>query len=70
MYFYDVHRPELLCTHLYVPPIHAGMRDTCMNPDVEFTVFKIVFSEILSMLWITKTYFFLQESHTNLELNT
>ena len=28
----------MLCAHLYVPPICAGMRDTCINPDVEFTV--------------------------------
>ena len=50
----------------------ASMRDMCMNPDVEFTVFKIVFYEILIMLGIkliTKTYF-LQGSDTNLEFNT
>ena len=30
--------------HFHVPPIiSAGLRDTCMNPDVVFTVFKIVF---------------------------
>ena len=36
-----VYGPEMLC----VPPIRAGMRDTCMNSDVEFTAFKIVFYE-------------------------
>ena len=49
-----------VCACLYLPPIRAGMRDTCMNPDVEFTVFKIVFYEILIMLgikFITKTDF-------------
>ena len=35
-----------VCTMLCVPPIRAGMRNTCMNSDVEFTVFKIVFYEI------------------------
>ena len=50
-----------VCTMLYVPLIRAGMRDTCMKPDVEFTVFtvfKIVFYQILIMPWIkfiTKT---------------
>ena len=42
---------EMVCVHLCVPPIPAGtcMRDTCMNPDVEF---KIVFYEIFIMLGI------------------
>ena len=43
-----------------------------MNPDVELTVFKIVFYEILIMLgikFITKPEF-MQGSETNLELNT
>ena len=50
-----------VCACLYLPPIRAGMRDTCMNPDVEFavfTVFKIVFYQIFIMPWIkfiTKT---------------
>ena len=45
---------------------------TCMNPDVEYTVFKIVFYEILNTLgikFIIKTEF-LQDSYTNLEFNT
>ena len=45
-------------------PIRVGVRDTCMNyPDVEFTVIKILFYEILIMLgikFITKTDFFYQ----------
>ena len=48
----------MFCAQLYVPPICAGMGDTCMYPDVEFTVFTIVFVEILIMLgikFITKT---------------
>ena len=48
--------------HLHVPPIRAGMRDTCMNPVVEFTVFRIVFYEILVLLginFITKTEYFI-----------
>ena len=43
------------CVHtdLYVPAIRARMSDMCMNyPDVEFTMFKIVFCEILIMLGI------------------
>ena len=50
-----------VCAYLYLPLIRAGMRDTCMNPDVEFAVFtefKIVFYQILIMPWIkfiTKT---------------
>ena len=53
-----VYWSEMLCAHLYVPPIRAGMRDMCMNPAVEFTMFRIVFYEILTMLgmkFITKT---------------
>ena len=42
----------MLCAHLYVPPVRADMRDTCMNSDVEFTVFKIVLYEISIMLGI------------------
>ena len=41
-----------------------------MNPDVEFTVIKIVFYEILIMLgikFLTKT-IFLQDYDTNLEI--
>ena len=41
----------MLCAHLYVPPSRACMRDTCMNPDVEFTMFY----EILNMLGIKFT---------------
>ena len=47
--------------HLHVPPIRAGMRDTCMKPDVEFTAFRIVLNEIfllLGIIFITKTEFF------------
>ena len=40
--------------NFYVPLIRAGMRDTCMNPDVEFTVFKIVFFEILIIELFTR----------------
>ena len=46
------------CVHtdLYVPAIRARMSDMCMNyPDVEFTMFKIVFCEILIMLGINLT---------------
>ena len=32
-----------MCTLVIVPPIRVGMRDSCMDPDVVFTVFKIVF---------------------------
>ena len=62
----------MLCAHLYAPPIRLGMRDTCMNPDVEFTVIKIVIYEILIMLeikFITETEF-LQGFDTNLEFIT
>ena len=48
------------------------MRDTCMNPDVEVTVFKMLFYEILIMLgikFITKTELF-TSSDTYLEFNT
>ena len=47
MYFFCVYWLEMLCAHFYVPLIREGMRDTCMNPGVEFTVFKLVFFEIL-----------------------
>ena len=40
----------MLSAHLYVPPIRAGLRDTSMNLDVEFTVLSIVFYEILIIL--------------------
>ena len=59
--------------HLHVPPICAGMCDMCVNPDVEFTVFKIVFYEILILLrinFITKKQNVSQGSDTNLEFNT
>ena len=56
---------------LHVPPIRAGMRDTCMNPDVEFTVFSIVFHELLVLLSILKQkQNILQGSYTILEFNT
>ena len=29
-------------TCIQVPPICASMRDTCMNPEVEFTVYRVV----------------------------
>ena len=68
MYFLCLNWSEMLFAHLHVPPI----RETCMNLDVELTVFKIVFYEILNMLGIKciiKTEF-LQGSYTNLEFNT
>ena len=51
------------CVHtvIYIPPIRAYMRVTCLNPDVGFTESKIVFYEILIMLgikFITKTELF------------
>ena len=72
MYFFGVYWSEILCAHLYVQPIFLGMRDTCMNPDVDLTVSKIVFYEILIMLGInliTKQNC-LQHSDTNSKLNT
>ena len=39
-----------MCTFVIVPPIRVGMRDACMNPDVVFTVFKIVFCVMFIML--------------------
>ena len=48
-------------TVIYVPPIRAYMRVTCLNPDEGFTESKIVFYEILIMLgikFITKTELF------------
>ena len=35
---------------LYVPLVRAGMRHTCMNPNVEFEIIKIVFHEIMIIL--------------------
>ena len=52
---------EMLCAHLY-----ASMRNACMNPDVEFTVFKILFYETFIIL---NKNIFLQSSDTNLESN-
>ena len=52
VYFFCVCWSEMLCAHVYVPPIRADTRYKCMNPDVEFTVSKIVFYEILIMLRI------------------
>ena len=69
--FFSVYWSEILC--LDVPPILASMRDTCMNPDVEITVFKTVFHGMfitLGIKFITKTKTFLQGSNTNLESNT
>ena len=37
--FFCVYWSEMLYAHLYVMPIHAVMLYTCMDPDVEFTVF-------------------------------
>ena len=50
MCIFSVFIGQKCCVHTskYVPPIRAGMRDTCINPDVEF----IVFYEILIMLGI------------------
>ena len=48
-----VYWSEMLCAHMYMfPPNRAGMCDACMNPDVVFTVFKIVFCVMFIMLWI------------------
>ena len=44
------------------------MPDTCKNPDVELTVFRIVFYEIL--IKNNNKNIFSQGSDTNLELNT
>ena len=41
--YFCVYWLEMMCAYLYIPPIRAGIRNTCMNPGVEFTVFKIVF---------------------------
>ena len=41
---------KVVCAHLYLPPIRAGMRDTCMNHD---GVLKILFYENLIMLGIS-----------------
>ena len=70
-YFFSVFWSKILYSHFYVPPIRAVMPDSCMNTDVELTVFKIVFYEILIMhviKFITKTYVS-QGSDTNLEMN-
>ena len=40
----------MLMHTLYVPLVHAGMRDTCMNPNVEFEIIKIVFNENMIIL--------------------
>ena len=59
--FLCVYWLEMLYAHLYVPPILACMPNTCMNPDLEFTVFKIVYFKILIMLgikFITKREYF------------
>ena len=44
--FLCVYWSKMLCAHLNVPPIRASMRDTCMNPYIEYKMFKIVFNEI------------------------
>ena len=41
-----------MCTHLYVPPNHAGMCDAWMDPDVVFTVYNIEFCVMFIMLGI------------------
>ena len=45
---------NVVCTCMYTctctAPIRAGMRDTCMNHNVEFTVLKIVFMKFWSYL--------------------
>ena len=51
VHFYCVYWSEMLCAHFYVPPIRACMRDACMNPDVEFTVSKIVFYDFFYHAW-------------------
>ena len=40
-----------MCTFVYVPPIRAAMCDAWMDPDVVFTVSKIVFC-VMFMLGI------------------
>ena len=60
-YLFCVYWSEMLCAHLYVPPIHEcrHMYARCIyvNPDVEFLkkVSKIVFYEILNMFGINFT---------------
>ena len=57
--FVSVYWSEMLCAYLNVQPICAGMRDTCMSPDLK--VFKFVFYKMLIMLgikFITKTELF------------
>ena len=51
MYFFCDYWSEMLCARFNVPPIRAGMRDTCMNPCVEFLMFKIVFYKIFDHAW-------------------
>ena len=48
-------------SYVFIGQKYVCTADTCMNPDVEFTVFKIVFYKILIMLginFITKTELF------------
>ena len=64
----------MLCVHtcMYGRFVQVHMRDTCMNFEVDFTVFKIVFYEnwiMLGIKFITKTGFF-KGSDANLEFNT
>ena len=57
----------MLCVHLYVPPIRAGIPDASMNIDVENNdIYEILIMHGIKL--ITKTDF-LQGSDTNLELN-
>ena len=42
-YFLCLLARNAMCTHVYVPPNRAGMRDALMHPGVAFTVFKTVF---------------------------
>ena len=52
MCIFCVYWLKKLFAQLHVPPIRASMRDTCMNPDVEFAVSEFVFDELMIMLWI------------------
>ena len=51
-YVYCMFIGQKCCVHtvIYVPPVRAYMRATCLKPDVQFTESKIVFYEILIML--------------------
>ena len=56
-------------TCILVPPIRASMSDTYMNPEVEFTAFKIVLRNFDYDAWdqvYNKNRIFFQISDTNL----